>query len=150
MNHTQRRFAHTAQALMAAAAVLVGVSALAATQSAAAESQAADKPARAGCPYGPSLAGRATCMTKADFDVTQSRQVALDADPAQYLRNALKRCEPLSGDDRQDCVARTNGKGTTTGSVEGGGIYRELITREVGVLPAPATQGEAGMSDTKK
>jgi hypothetical protein len=30
------------------------------------------------------------------------------------------------------------------------GIYRELITREVGVVPALATPVEAGMNDTKK
>lgn len=76
-------------------------------------------------------------MTKADADVTRSRQSALDRDPGQYLRNALTRCERLSGDDRQDCVSRIGGKGTTSGSVEGGGIYRELVTREVGAVPAP-------------
>jgi hypothetical protein len=29
-------------------------------------------------------------------------------------------------------VLRTQGQGTTTGSVAGGGIYRELVTTEVG------------------
>lgn len=56
-------------------------------------------------------------------------------------RNALKRCEPLSEPDRSDCVSRTQGQGTTSGSVAAGGIYRELVTREVGVVavtPAPA------------
>lgn len=89
-------------------------------------------------------------MTKADLESSRSRQAALEADPAQYMRNALKRCEPLSGDDRQDCVARTQGKGTTTGSVQGGGIYRELVTTQVGEVPVPTTPGEAGMGGTKK
>jgi hypothetical protein len=47
------------------------------------------------------------------------------------MRNALKRCEPLREPDRQDCVLRTQGQGTTTGSVAAGGIYRELVTIEV-------------------
>ena len=53
------------------------------------------------------------------------------------MRNALRRCEPLRDPDRQDCVARIRGEGTTSGSVAEGGIYRELVTREVGAMPAP-------------
>ena len=60
-----------------------------------------------------------------------------DENPAQLMRNALKRCEALREPDRQDCVLRMQGQGTTTGSVAGGGIYRELVTREVG---EPATK----------
>jgi hypothetical protein len=81
-------------------------------------------------------------MTKADFDVAQSRQAALDQDPGQYLRNALRRCAGLPADDRSDCEARMRGGGTTSGSVDGGGIYRELVTREIGApvtaAPTPA------------
>ena len=67
-------------------------------------------------------------MSKAEFDITSSRQAALDSDPAQYMRNALTRCESLKGDDRIDCVSRIHGAGTLSGSVEGGGLYRELVT----------------------
>lgn len=43
--------------------------------------------------------------------------------------------------DRNDCVARIQGQGTTSGSVAAGGIYRELVTRIVGEVPAaPAPQ----------
>ena len=45
--------------------------------------------------------------------------------------NALKRCTPLPEELRRDCEARMRGAGTVSGSVEAGGIYRELVTRYV-------------------
>ena len=111
---------------------------------------AADKPARARCAYGIATDGSSNCMSKADFEVAQSRQAALERDPAQYKRNALARCEGLAGADRQDCLARIDGKGTTSGSVEGGGIYRELVTRQVEAPAAPAAPDPAPAAEPKK
>jgi hypothetical protein len=54
--------------------------------------------------------------------------------PPPYAQNALRRCDAHRGDDRVACLARMHGAGTTSGSVAGGGIYRELVTIE----PAPA------------
>lgn len=56
--------------------------------------------------------------------------------PGDYARNALKRCDPLPEPERQECMARMQGEGTTQGSVASGGILRELTTVEV---PAPIT-----------
>jgi hypothetical protein len=136
MNTSQTLTSRTACALVVAMLAFGAAPTLAAVKSEAARTPASAKPARAGCPYGIATDGSVNCMTKADFEVARSRQAALDADPAQYLRNALVRCESLKGDDRQDCVSRIQGQGTTTGSVEAGGIYRELVTREVGVPAA--------------
>ncbi len=55
----------------------------------------------------------------------------------QYLRNALARCERLSGGYKQACEDRVRGGGTSTGSVEGGGIVRESEIRG-DLLPLPA------------
>ena len=74
-------------------------------------------------------------MSKAEFDITSSRQAALDLDPSQYMRNALMRCESLKGDDQSDCVSRIRGAGTVSGSVEGVGLYRELVTIIPGKTP---------------
>ena len=49
-----------------------------------------------------------------------------NADEAQRERNKYARCEYLTGDDRAYCVRRMDGEGTVSGSVEGGGLYREL------------------------
>jgi len=80
---------------------------------------------------------RDNCLSEASTLLASTRPSRADENPEQLARNALRRCEPLREPDRQDCVARIQGQGTTTGTVAGGGIYRELVTREVGVVPAP-------------
>jgi hypothetical protein len=80
---------------------------------------------------------RDNCLSEASTRFASTRPSHADENPEQLARNALRRCEPLPEPDRQDCVARIQGQGTTTGSVAGGGIYRELVTREVGPVPAP-------------
>jgi len=49
-----------------------------------------------------------------------------NATPEERERNRYARCDNLQGDDRQYCIRRMNGEGTVSGSVEGGGLYREL------------------------
>ncbi|HYM27719.1 MAG TPA: hypothetical protein VET66_06195 [Steroidobacteraceae bacterium] len=49
-----------------------------------------------------------------------------DDHPAEFERNRLARCDKHTGEDRDLCIRRMNGEGTITGSVEGGGILREL------------------------
>ena len=46
--------------------------------------------------------------------------------PEERERNKYARCESLQGDDREYCIRRMNGEGTVSGSVEGGGLLREL------------------------
>lgn len=76
------------------------------------------------------------CMSDASTTRATRTPPTLDLDPERFARNAVMRCEPLREPDRGDCIARIRGAGTTTGSVASGGIYRELVTREVGVAPA--------------
>jgi hypothetical protein len=49
----------------------------------------------------------------------------------------LERCKPLPTDEAKDCRDRILGQGTVSGSVKGGGLYREKVTTEVKVLPPP-------------
>jgi len=49
-----------------------------------------------------------------------------DATADQYEKNRLARCAYLPEADRADCVRRMHGEGTVSGSVESGGVYREL------------------------
>ena len=46
--------------------------------------------------------------------------------PAEFERNRLARCDKHQGEDRDYCIRRMNGEGTVSGSVEGGGLLREL------------------------
>jgi hypothetical protein len=121
-------------ALLACITLLASLGAVAAPPA-----PATSRPAAEPCIQGRTPSGGVGCISPAEANLTRSRQAALDKDPAQYQRNALVRCDRLVGDDRQDCVARIQGQGTTSGSVENGGIYRELVTRSVGT-PAPVAQ----------
>ncbi|HJW10258.1 MAG TPA: hypothetical protein VJ598_00640 [Albitalea sp.] len=91
---------------------------------------------RAVCLSGQSNQDRATCLKEATNAYDQAKHGGLDNGPVPYQLNQLKRCERLPDEDRRDCVARMEGQGTTSGSVSAGGIYRELVTREVGEPPA--------------
>ncbi|MFT3800539.1 MAG: hypothetical protein QM766_04905 [Burkholderiaceae bacterium] len=66
-------------------------------------------------------------------DETSGRSQSVD--PAEYSRNEARRCDPLPPDLRADCLARVEGEGFAAGSVGGGGIFRESITREIGAQP---------------
>lgn len=81
---------------------------------------------------------RADCLSEASTAHVAALPPVPDADPGRYARNAVERCKALQEPDRGDCVQRMQGRGTTRGSVAGGGIYRELVT----VVPdeAPPTR----------
>ena len=118
-----------AQALLLAASV-TGVAALAAEPSGVANAQARYLKERAVCTSGQSNQDRATCLREAGAALAESKRGGLDKGGASYADNQRRRCESLTGGDRLACQERMQGKGTTSGSVAEGGIYRELVTRE--------------------
>ena len=82
---------------------------------------------RALCLSGRSNQDQATCLREAAAARDAARRGQLDDGlAAQYQRNAKARCAALTGDDAVDCIARMEGQGTTSGSVAGGGVLREL------------------------
>ena len=102
---------------------------------------------RAMCDSGQSHQDRATCLREAGAAYDQARRGGLDDGRAQYQLNALVRCNALPPEERDACRARMQGQGVTRGSVAEGGIYRELVIREVpsedGSRPASGmSQGE--------
>ena len=130
-------------ALGASGVLLAASAALAAGAYNPAQAQARYQAERGECLGGQSSQDRATCLREAAAARAEARQGRLDSgnQAADFQRNATERCKPLPDDQRRDCVARMQGMGTTEGSVEAGGIYREMVTREIGVRPAtpPAT-----------
>ena len=79
---------------------------------------------------------RANCLSQASARLAAT-QLTLPSESAELLRlNAIKRCEVLPEPERKECLLRMQGQGTVSGSVEGGGVLRELVTREVGVPTA--------------
>jgi hypothetical protein len=103
-----------------------------------ADAQARYQQERAACLSGQSHQDQPTCLKEAGAALEEARRGRLADGPAQYQQNALARCAALPGDQRSACEARMHGAGTTSGSVAGGGIYRELIVREVPSDTRPA------------
>jgi hypothetical protein len=96
---------------------------------------------RQACMDGSSNQDRPTCLQEAGAARDAARRGQLDVADAKYKRNAQARCAVLQGDEARDCLARTNGEGTTSGSARAGGIYRETVTREVGPAVAVPASG---------
>jgi len=70
-----------------------------------------------------------TCLTEAHNAYGERRRGAdLQVSPEELLYNRLRRCEVHQGPERTDCEARMRGQGQTSGSVDGGGLLRELTT----------------------
>ena len=86
---------------------------------------------------------RANCLSEASTRYASTQPARAEDQANILLSNALKRCDPLPAPERLDCVARMQGQGTTRGSVESGGIYRELVTLEVLQAPAAAPSASA-------
>ena len=84
------------------------------------------------CQDGSSGQDRDTCMIEARRALAARKNGALETDTSAVASNARKRCEVLTGDDKAACLARMDGRGSTSGSVAGGGILREV---ETAVIP---------------
>lgn len=90
---------------------------------------------RAACNSGKTQQDRATCLREANNAAADKRRGVLDSG-TNYAANALARCDVLTGEDKAACQARIAGYGSTSGSVPGGGVIREV---ETVVVPANAT-----------
>jgi len=114
-------------ALCAAGAMFGASQASAATPSDAQKTYQAD---RAACLAGQSNQDRATCLQEAGAALAHARRAGTGDDASQFEKNRLARCELQPPQDRPDCIRRMSGEGVIRGSVEEGGVYREL-TRPV-------------------
>ena len=138
--HLQRRTSVLAPLMVSALAALLlsaPAQALDKTESRQAEQRFQDE--RAVCNSGRSNQDRSTCLYEAQSAYAEARKGLLGDGEAAAPANLNQRCQALAGDERQDCMARMSGRGTTSGSVEAGGIYRELKTYSTApAVTAPA------------
>lgn len=123
-------------ALCTAGAFLGVSAAVAAGGGSPSDAQRAYQTDRAACISGKTGQDRTTCLREAAAALQEAKRGRLDDGQAQFEKNRLLRCDKQPPEDRQDCIRRMNGEGTTSGSVEGGGIYRELV------VPVPAPQSK--------
>jgi hypothetical protein len=116
--------------LCAAGTLLFASQTLAAEHGKTSDAQATYQRDRAACMRGASNQDRATCLKEAGAALQEAKREALDTntEQGQFEANRLRRCDNQPARDRDDCVRRMNGEGTTRGSVQSGGIYRELVT----------------------
>ena len=133
MNNFQRPFSRPSWAVLVLLSAFGISTAFAATPAGALDPKARLKRESAACSVVRSADERANCLSEASTRFAGTQPANPDESPDILLRNALKRCEPLPDDERKDCVSRMQGAGSTSGSAEAGGIYRELVTIEVGV-----------------
>ena len=85
------------------------------------------------CMTGRTQQDQATCLKEARNAQADKRRGVLDNADGQFRANAIARCDALAGEEKAACQARVLGYGSTTGSVAGGGVLREV---ETVVLPA--------------
>lgn len=90
---------------------------------------------KAACHNGMTQQDFVTCMREANNAAAAKSSGKLDNAGGQFEVNSLKRCDVLQGNDKIACEARIMGYGSTSGSVAGGGVVRQV---ETVVLP---TQG---------
>ncbi len=83
---------------------------------------------KAACRNDMSQQDYATCMREANNAAAEKRSGKLDNPGADFQTNALSRCEVLSGEEKIACQARIAGYGSTSGSVIGGGVVRQIET----------------------
>lgn len=118
------------------ATLLTPLAASAATKAELAELRALHQRELADCRSGRTGQALSACLREAHASYAQAQRGGLDNGAAAYAANARQRCNALSGSDKSDCLDRMAGHGTVSGSVESGGMLRELTTYSVGARPA--------------
>lgn len=130
------RFAHSHKSL-----VSFGAAALLAATAAAAQVAGAQDIDDSGdyrhevqsCLSGKTPQDKATCLKEARNAQADKKRGRLGNAGGEFQANASARCDALAGDEKAACQARMLGYGSTSGSVAGGGLLREV---EIVVLPA--------------
>ncbi len=119
-----------ATAVFAACAlgVLLAAGAAVAAGGKLSDAQARYQQDRAACNSGKSYQDRATCLREAGAALQAAKRGGTDDGATAYEQNRLLRCDRLAAGEREDCLRRMRGEGTVSGSVESGGVYRELRT----------------------
>lgn len=92
------------------------------------EAQARYQQDRAACISGQTHQDRATCLREAGAALQAAKRGRSSESQSPYEQNRLIRCDRLPAGDREDCLRRMRGEGSVSGSVESGGVYRELRT----------------------
>lgn len=106
----------------------------AADKAAVAAAQKLYQQERAACLAGTTGQEREACLREAAAALKEASSGRFNDDAAQLERNRLRRCEDLAAAEKLTCERKLRGEGESSGSVQGGGVVRRIVT----VVPAPA------------
>lgn len=90
---------------------------------------------RAACMRADSQHERGSCLREAAAVRAQGKTRAPGDTPESRMHNAMKRCADLPPENKSTCERMVRGEGTVSGSVEGGGTIRELVTSVPAIPP---------------
>jgi hypothetical protein len=123
---------HPWRTCVAAAALAFCLPAWAAGNADKASIEANYQAARATCQSMSEPANRTNCLRDAGAARAQALRSGLASSSSEQLeRNALQRCQVhKSAEDQAICERMARGDGTASGTVESGGVIRELVTQE--------------------
>lgn len=101
---------------------------------------------RAWCMANTDGVARVDCLKEAGAAQAEKRRGTLDNNSGSFGANAVERCEVFEGTERVACQARVMGYGNASGSVQGGGVIKQIETVELPPGPAavviePSTSG---------
>jgi hypothetical protein len=123
MNRTYRPFLFVAQTLLSACLCLQALA-----QQPQDELQARYQQDLAECEAQQATQDLVACRLEARHALTEAKRNLLSDTTANlFEKNQLKRCRVFKGDDREACEARVRNEGSSTGSVQSGGILREVV-----------------------
>ena len=80
------------------------------------------------CVTGRTQQDRDTCLKEARNAQAERKHGTFSNGNANFQANAMARCNVLAGEERAACLARMQGQGSTSGSVAGGGLLRQVET----------------------
>ena len=122
---------NTMRTMMAATTLLAATLAMAATPTSSDPAKVQYEQERARCMTGTTGQDQASCLKSAGAAYESAKQGRLRDPNSDYRDNALARCKALPDADRADCESRVDGQGSASGSVKGGGVIKETVTRNV-------------------
>lgn len=91
---------------------------------------------RAWCTANTDGVARVDCLKEAGAAQAEKRRGTLDTNTGTYGANAVQRCEVFEGTERVACQARVMGYGNASGSVQGGGVIKQIETVKLPASPA--------------
>ena len=83
---------------------------------------------RAWCMANTAGEDQVTCLKNSGAAQAEKRQGTLGNNGSNFSANAMQRCYVFNGEERAACAARVAGMGSADGSVQGGGVIRQVET----------------------